>query len=213
MGRIRTLMLAVVVGMLTVTVPSGVTFAQTKPNQIVGDISSNLLAMIKIDLGDDLEETKSCLEREGLSWNESLDVERFDLNRTRHGWLVQGLGKCLAGNANGPTFLYIRDGDIWRKLLYEIGQSLEICAPHTGRPCPLPKGFERKSSSAQGWPDLALWRHSSAWESDQLVYRFDGKVYKVIACNVVDYGNPTSGQRYSQPRYSRCGWDWWKASE
>ena len=213
MGRIKTLMLAVVVGMLAATVPCGVTLAQTEPNQKAGEIPHDLLAALQNDLKDDLEETKSCLEQNGLSWNESLDVERFDFNQTRHGWLVQGLGRCLAGNDNSPTFLYIRDGDSWRKLLYEIGQSLEICAPHTGRPCPVPRESKRKSPSAHGWPDLALWRHSSAWESDQLVYRFDGNVYKVIACNVVDYGNPTNGQHYSRPRYSPCGWDWWKASQ
>ena len=111
MGRIKTLMLAVVVGMLAATVPYGVTLAQTERNQKAGQIPHDLLAALQNDLKDDLEETKSCLEQNGLSWNESLDVERFDLNRTRHGWLVQGLGRCLAGNANGPIFLYIRDGD------------------------------------------------------------------------------------------------------
>lgn len=211
MGRIKTLMLAVV-GMLVVTVPSGETFGQTKPTQKAGDIPSDLLAVIQIDLRDDLEDTKSCLQREGLSWNESLHAEHIDLRRTQHAWFVKGLGRCLAGNANSPMFLYVRADNNWRKLLYEIGQSLEVCGP-SGRPCPVPKGFERKSRSAHGWPDLALWRHSSAWESDQLVYRFDGNVYKVIACNVVDYGNPTNGQHYSRPRYSRCGWDWWKASD
>ena len=193
--------------MLAATVPCGVTLAQTEPNQKAGEIPPELLAALQNDLKDDLEETKSCLEREGLSWNESLRAEQFDLSRTRHAWFVKGLGRCLAGNANSPMFLYVRAGDSWRKLLYEIGQSLEVCA-RSGRPCPVPRGSGRKSPSPHGWPDLALWRHSSAWESDQLVYRFAGNVYKVIACNVVEYGNPTNWQHYSRPRYSRCGWDW-----
>jgi hypothetical protein len=138
MGRIKTLMLAVV-GMLVVTVPSGETFGQTKPTQKAGDIPSDLLAVIQIDLRDDLEDTKSCLQREGLSWNESLHAEHIDLRRTRHAWFVKGLGRCLAGNANSPMFLYVRADNDWRKLLYEIGHHWRSVAPQVG-PVPSPKG-------------------------------------------------------------------------
>jgi len=123
MWRTRTLSLAVVITMLAATA----VLAQTERNQKPADIPPGLLAALQNDLKDDLEETNSCLERKGLSWNEGLRAERLDFDRTHHVWLVQGLGPCLAGNANSPISLYVRDGDSWRKVLYEIGQSLETC--------------------------------------------------------------------------------------
>jgi hypothetical protein len=166
------------------------------------DIPSDLLATLKSDLKEDLAETKSCLEREGLTWNEGLDAEPLDLDRTRHALLVQGIGRCLAGNANSPVFLYISAGNGWRRLFYNIGQSLQICTK-AYPPCPAVKGPKRKSAIKPGWPDLAIWRHGSAWEGDQLVYRFDGNIYKMVCCTHVQHRNPNV-QSGSQPRYSSC---------
>jgi hypothetical protein len=59
MGRIKTLMLAVVVGMLAATVPCGVTLAQTERNQKAGEIPHDVLAALQNDLKDDLEEINS----------------------------------------------------------------------------------------------------------------------------------------------------------
>jgi len=200
MGATKTLLPAVIITMLA----GRMTLAQSDRNQKAAEIPADLLATLQSDLKDDLAETKSCLEQEGLSWNESLDAERFELNRA-HAWLVQGIGRCLAGNANSPIFLYIRAGIGWRNILY-VGQSLQICA-QAHPPCPAAKGHSRKPASAHGWPDLAIWRHGSAMEGDQLVYRFDGNVYKLVGCNHVQYRN-ANRQSQSQPRYSSClpGW-------
>jgi len=127
---------------------------------------------------------KSCLERWGLSLKEIVRATRFDLNRAEYAWLVKGLGPCLAGNANGEMLLYIRAGKGWRKILDDVGQSLEVCA-QAHLPCHVPRGSERRSASTHGWPDLSLYRHGSASEGDQFVYRFDGNAYKAVACNVV----------------------------
>jgi hypothetical protein len=201
----RTLILTVVVTMVAATVPSGVMFGQTEPHQKAAEIPSDLLATLQHDLTEDeLEYAKSCLERESLSWNQIVRVMRFDLNRSRQAWLVEGLGPCLAGNANGIKLLYIRADHGWRKILDDSGQSLGVCAQAVPQ-CAVPGGSARRSMSTQGWPDLALWRHGSASEGDQLVYRFDGTVYKKIACRHRSPGE----NRYSKPRYTPClrGWN------
>ena len=203
----RTLVLTAVFTMIA-AVPFGPMFGQTEPNQRAAEIPSDLLATLQNDLKEDeLDEAKSCLEREGLSWSEIVRVTRFDLNRPRQAWLVEGLGPCLAGNANGLKLLYIRADNGWRKILDDSGQSLEVCAQAVP-PCPVSSGSERRSTSTHGWPDLALWRHGSASEGDQLVYRFDGNVYKKIACSHRSPG----GNHHSEPRYSPC-LRGWKASE
>ena len=206
MWRTRTLSLAVVITMLAATA----VLAQTERKQKPADIPPGLLAALQNDLKDDLEETNSCLERKGLSWNEGLRAERLDFDRTHHVWLVQGLGPCLAGNANSPIFLYVRDGDSWRKILYEIGQSLETCEQGY-LPCPARKGSKARSTSKRGWPDLEIWRHGSASEGDQLVYRFDGSIYKAVVCNHVAYRNP-NGPSHTKPNHSPClpGWNAFK---
>src|SRR6516164_8024749 len=194
MGSMNTLLLVVFI----TTLAGSVTLAATERKQKKADIQSDLLATLQSDLKEDLTETKRCPEQEGLSWNENLDAEPLDLDRTHHALLVQGIGRCLAGNANSPIFLYIRAGIGWRNILY-VGQSLQICA-QAHPPCPAAKGHSRKPASAHGWPDLAIWRHGSAMEGDQLVYRFDGNVYKLVGCNHVQYRN-ANRQSQSQPRY------------
>ena len=203
MGSMKTLLLVVFI----TTLAGSVTLAATERKQKKADIPSDLLATLQSDLKEDLAETKSCLEQEGLSWNESLDAEPLDLDRTHHALFVHGIRRCLAGNANSPIFLHIRAGNGWRRLLYNIGQSLQVCTK-AYPPCPAVKGPKRKSGITHGWPDLAIWRHGSAWEGDQLVYRFDGDMYKLVGCTHVQYRN-LNGQPDSQPRHSSClpGWN------
>jgi hypothetical protein len=198
MGSMKTLLIVVFI----TTLAGSVTLAATERKQRIADIPFDLLATLQSDLKEDLAETKSCLEQEGLSWNESLDAEPLYLDRTHHALLVQGIGRCLAGNANSSIFLYIRAGNSWRKLLYNIGQSLQICAK-AYPPFPAVNEPKRKSASTRGWPDSAIWRHGSAWEGDQLVYRFDGNRYKMVGCTHVQHRNPNV-QSLSKPRYSSC---------
>jgi hypothetical protein len=200
---IKTLILIVVVTAFVTMVPFGVTFAQIQPDQKAAHIPSDLLATVQHDLKkDELEDTNSCLEREGLSWDDILRAGRFDHNAPRQVWLVEGLGPCLAGNANGLTLLYIRAGSGWRKILDDITQSLALCSQAVP-PCPVRRRSEPISAGTRGWPDLALWHHGSASEGEQRVYRFNGNVYKEIACNHVNYQSP-DGNRYSQPRSTPC---------
>jgi hypothetical protein len=202
--------LAVVVAVITVTWPFGATLGQTRRHQQAADIPPGLLAALQNDLKNDLEETKSCLDREGLSWDQGVRVTKFNLNRPRQAWFVGGLGPCLAGNANAPIFLYLRDGQDWRNIFYDVGQSLEVCG-RAHLSCAISRRTVRRSSRAQGWPDLSLYRHGSAFGGDQLVYRFDGNAYKAVACKMVDYANSASGKRYSKPRYRAC--PLWRARE
>jgi hypothetical protein len=142
----RTLRPTSVLTMIAALVPFDAMFGQTEPNQKVAEIPSGLLATLQHDLQkDELEEAKSCLEREGLSWNEIVRVTRFDLNRPQQAWLVEGLGPCLAGNANGLKLLYIRADNGWREILDDSGQSLDVCGQAVP-PCRIPSGSERRSS-------------------------------------------------------------------
>jgi hypothetical protein len=203
MLRIKTLILIVVVTTIATTVPFGMTFARTQPNQKAAHIPSDLLATVQHDLKrDELEDTNSCLAREDLSWDDILRATRFDRNTPRQVWVVEGLGPCLAGNANGLTLLYIRARNGWRKILDDVTQSLAVCSQAVP-PCPAPPQSEPRSASSHGWPDLALWHHGSASEGEQHVYRFNGTAYKEIACNRVIYQGP-DGERYSQPRSTPC---------
>ena len=126
MGSMNTLLLVVFI----TTLAGSVTLAATERKQKKADIPSDLLATLKSDLKEDLAETKSCLEREGLTWNEGLDAEPLDLDRMRHALLVQGIGRCLEGNANSPVFLYIRAGNGWRRLFYNIGNHCRSARKH-----------------------------------------------------------------------------------
>ena len=139
MFGMRTLGPTAVLTMIAALVPFDAMFGQTEPNQKVAEIPSGLLATLQHDLQkDELEEAKSCLEREGLSWNDTARVTRLDFGRSREAWLVEGLGPCLAGNANGLMHLYIRVGDGWREILDDVAQSLEVCAEAVP-PCRAPK--------------------------------------------------------------------------
>jgi hypothetical protein len=201
--RIKTLILIVVVTTIADTVPFGMAFARTQPDQKAAHIPSDLLAAVQHDFKrDELQEANSCLEREGLSWDGILRATRFDRNAPRQVWLVEGLGPCLAGNANGVKLLYIRARNGWRKILDDFGQSLMVCSQAVP-PCPTPYRSEPRTAGSRGWPDLALWHHGSANEGEETVYRFDGDVYKEIACYDVKYQSP-DGKPYSKPRSTPC---------
>jgi hypothetical protein len=62
MGSMKTLLLMVFI----TTLAGSVTLAATERKQKKADIPSDLLATLQSDLKEDLAETKSCLEQEGL---------------------------------------------------------------------------------------------------------------------------------------------------
>jgi hypothetical protein len=196
----KTLITTVMVTIFAATVPFDVALGQTEPDQKASDVRAGLLARFQENIPrDDLEYVKSCLEQEGLSWNDTARVTRLDFGRSRQAWLVEGLGPCLAGNANGLMHLYIRVGDGWREILDDVAQSLEVCAEAVP-PCRAPKP---RPPGTHDWPDVALWHHGSASEGEQHVYRFNGNVYREVFCNHVNYQSP-EGKRYSQPRSIPC---------
>jgi hypothetical protein len=118
------------------------------------------------------------------------------------------LSYFLAGGTGGSDlFLYIRSGNGWRQILRSWGQSLVLCAQAVGPPCPLPTGSERGSGGTHGWPDLKLWVHESVNEGNQWVYRFDGTVYKPVACRHVLYDENW------KPSSTPCIGQNWRASE
>jgi hypothetical protein len=68
MFGMRTLRPTAVLTMIAALVPFDAMFGQTEPNQKVAEISVRPSATLQHNLQkDELEEAKSCLEREGLS--------------------------------------------------------------------------------------------------------------------------------------------------
>jgi hypothetical protein len=112
--------LAVVVAVITVTWPFGATLGQTQRHQQAADFPTGLLAALQNDLKNDLEETKSCLDREGLSWNQGVRVTRFNLNRPQQAWFVEGPGPCWQETSTGRyscTFEMAKTGAIFFMML------------------------------------------------------------------------------------------------
>jgi hypothetical protein len=187
------------VTIVATAVQSGVTFGQTAPDQKAAEIPSDLLATLRKDVKEDKDD-KACLEEpdspplEGQIVTSWLDLKRLQ----QAALVVRGVMPCLGGNDNGELFLYIRAGNGWRQILHTWGQGVEVCAQAIS-PCPVPIGSGRRSIGAHGWPDLELWRHASASEGDQIVYRFDGNVYKAVACNHVQYDNPERSKPWITP--------------
>jgi hypothetical protein len=211
MLSVKISILTIVITMIAAAVPFGVTFGQTEPDQTSDEVPSDLLATLQKDLKED-KGYRECLEKpDSPPLEGQVVVRRLDLNQPRKpALLLRGVMPCLGGNDNGELFLYIGAGKAWRRILHTWGQSLIVCGQAV-TPCPVPRGSERRSTSRHGWPDLALWRHASAWEGDQLVYQFDGNVYKAVVCHHVQ-GQNSNGEPYSKPRYTPCGRGW-KASE
>jgi YVTN family beta-propeller protein len=170
------------------------------------DIPSDLVAALQKDLTQDKDYDKlykSCFADSHTSLlAEHVVAWRLDLNRPQQIALALRGRNCLGGNDNGELYLYIQAGNGWRQLLHTWGQSLYVCA-HEVPLCRLKGGFERRSTSRYGWPDLAIWRHNSAHDGDQLVFHFDGKRYKAIACHRVSYQNP-HGKPNLTATYSPC---------
>jgi len=174
------------------------------------DIPPDLIATLQSDLTQDKDYDKlykSCFEEPGTPpLEEHVIAWRLDFNRPQQIALALRGRNCLGGNDNGELYLYIRAGNGWRKLLHTWGQSLYVCTREVLR-CRLRGEFERKSTSRYGWPDLAVWRHNSAHDGDQLVFQFDGKLYEAVTCHRVSYQNP-HGKPNSKPTYSPCLLSW-----
>src|SRR5208337_1787027 len=81
-------------------------------------------------------------------------------------WPIHPLEIATSRNDNWEHLLYVRTGNGWRNIFVDVFQDSLI----------------RRCTSTHGLPDLEVWHHASASEGDQVVYRFDGKVYKEAEC-------------------------------
>ncbi|MEO8128776.1 MAG: hypothetical protein ABJF23_09300 [Bryobacteraceae bacterium] len=135
---------------------------------------------------------KECLEYEHLPLEKILSVSRFEPIQPRYQTvLAEGLLPCLSGNVNHLILLYVLIGKDWHKVLDETGAKLE-----------------RLPSATRGWRHLTLWQHSSAFESLNLSYQFDGTEYKPVSCKEVEFADPSTGNPHPKPKSVPCTWDW-----
>ena len=79
--------------------------------------------------------------------------------------LVRGIGK-ICGAANCVMWVYQKDADSYR-LLLDAGSINRI---------------EPQKSYTKGYRDLMTVMHGSAWESDLVLYKFDGEEYRMDSC-------------------------------
>jgi hypothetical protein len=176
-------------GALLLCAVSGQTNAQTE----TPEIPPGLLMALQSDTSTAV---KKCVEQEGVPLRKMLRARWLDLGGTgKRSIVLEGLPPCLWGNSNGTILVYVRRGDGWHKVLDGIGSTLR-----------------RRSTTTQGWPDLVLWQHDTAFDGIELAYRFNGEEYRAVSCTVVESANPLNGKRYSSPKKSFCNWDW-KASK
>jgi hypothetical protein len=185
MSVVKTLVVAVV-AVIAAVLASVAVPGQTGPDQI----PAGLLSALQSDA--DLKDLSWGSGPECLTVKKLVRASPFPLGQRQHVWLVEGRFPCLAGNDMWPMFLYIRTGTRWRKILYiDSGNSLNVC-PHPDFPlCPVPGDTERRSARSQGWPDLVL--TDKGGTPDETVYRFDGKMYKPVACRLLMDGTLTIG--------------------
>jgi|SRR5579862_2429226 len=167
-----------------------VALAQTAMHQEgAADLPPNLFAILQDNSNPAV---KRCIDLQHVPFEKMVHTSWLDLNPTQQpALLVEGLPPCLSGSDNGTKLFYIRSDDGWRKILDGLGARVEL-----------------KVTRTHGWRDIVLWRHNSAFDSTQLLYQFDGNVYRAIRCNLVESANPLTGKRRSPPKYSPCTWDW-----
>jgi hypothetical protein len=72
----------------------------------------------------------------------------------------------ICGPNNCPTWIYRRTASGYERLL--DANSVQTLQP--------------KSTLSHGYRDIMTARHGSAWDSDLVVYKFDGRVYRQSAC-------------------------------
>jgi hypothetical protein len=123
-------------------------------------LPANLAAQIKTDL-DVNDGCPLLADSISTSW---LRLSHGDALAVR----VDGHG-CLSGVTNGPILLYARDGSSWRKVLDAQGNRM----------------YTLPTRSRQ-WRDLEVLQHINAFITIQLIFRYDGSVYRAVSCQSVD---------------------------
>ena len=103
----------------------------------------------------------------------SLRVRRVPLNVSgEQGVLVQGNGVCMCGAVGNCSF--------W--LITEKASGYEVVLQTIGI-----QTFEIEKASSDGYFDVILGGHGSAWETDLSLYHYTGKYYRRGACALLSY--------------------------
>ena len=165
-------------------------FGQTVQKNLA-TVPSDLLAQLKQDIGIDTY-TQKCLGDNLLRFDQSISTEWLSLNApVGPSLLVQGLGPCLSGASNSPLLLYAKFHGGWRRVLDGTGERLG-----------------KLNTFTKSWSDVELLEHDSAFSSIRYVYKFDGRKYQAVVCNVVQFADSAAGKAFTKPRYGPCTWDW-----
>lgn len=168
--------------MLTVIV-----LALTETGQSTAAVPSDLLATLQ---NNSNPRVKLCLGEERLPLEKVIRTTWIDLNRSQQrGLLVEGLPPCLATGDYGAKLLYVRVKNGWCKILDGNGTKLEA-----------------RSTSTHGWRDLTLWQQES-FDRTELIYQFDGNVYTSTSCKGVEFADPATGKRHTQPKSFPCNFN------
>jgi hypothetical protein len=100
------------------------------------------------------------------SWSTELRAKRITLGHTP-GLAIQGSKLLCGATGNCQTWIFRKVGDRWMSLF-------------TGDEAPIIEGFRLGPAVSGGIPDLTVWANSSAEASQQVTYKFDGKIYRAL---------------------------------
>ena len=161
--------------------------AQT-PKSAQHDRASGAPASLLATLQKDLQAELEGQEDECLPLEDHVDISRFDLGPAKDAWYIEGHYPCFGGNDIWDQLLYVRAGEGWRRILDASGNWLQVCA-RADPPCPVPIQPQRRSTGANGWPDLGL---TMKPPPSIVRLQFDGKVYKAVGGCEVRYNRVPS---------------------
>ena len=159
-------------------------------NSDIAGLPRALSTAFRADLAQEFADLDQCLSERQQPYQSALRVSRVQLSSTSGPTiLIEGLGPCLAGANNGPHWVYLKTPDGWHQILSSSGFR-----------------FVPLSLCHNAFADVAVWGHSSAYESIRTVYAFTAGRYRPSSCQVVTHGG-TEGW-FKQPVYRPCTFDW-----
>lgn len=113
------------------------------------------------------EDLRELIKLRGDGSAENLVAYLINLNRNGEPELVvHGIGIGICGAANCVNWIFRKGGNEYQMLL-DAGSIQDI---------------EPQKTSTNGYRDIITSMHGSAWDSDLILYKYDGEQYQRVGC-------------------------------
>jgi hypothetical protein len=157
---------------------------------------ATLTQAIMGELGTDKEDLEIDSERELRSVASESRAEVVDLNGGGHLTVVVQASGDKGGcspTGNCPFWIFEKETGGWR-LLFDRAHPREA------------QTFMLRSTRTNGYRDLILSMHGSAYSSDLTIYHFRGGIYRAVACYEANWhsANPDDDRPLKSPRVEPC---------